>query len=689
MSSPVGWGYDRTGTLSRLLLMAALAGCGADNKVGGLDPGTPGGASGGSTPGGGAAGNTGGGPGGTGVLGGGFGSTGGSVVIGPGTLAGGSGGAGGSGAIGGTMPEEPITLDDCGANNPAKLSDAQVKLLKAGGPSSARILYPYDGTVFPRGLGAPLIMWDGGGAVQSVYVHLKSSLFEYHGCLVPSGDGQLQLPQQVWDMAGGKARGARDPFTFELTTLSGQQAAGPITQKFVIAQANLKGSVYYNSYNSQLTGGLGQDGAILRLRPGRTAELFLRQGACTGCHSLSANGQRMVAKEVPVAGLGGVAGGLGGLLGGIAGGLPGGGGIPGGGLPDGEIYSLMENTPPNPAPTRTGSGTAFTGLTPTGQYYLASAGTIGLGPRLEGASQGLQDSVLYETDTGNTVANTGIPTSAMMPSFSADGTRLVYADLATNGSSLAVMEFDPNTAKAQNVRAVYSNNQYLPGWPFVLPDNRAVVFALGQANDYSGLGAGIDSDFLDGPLSELMIVDLESGKSTILARAMGYQNAADAQAGKTYLPFGQEELHRTYYPTVSPVAGGGYFWIFFDSIRHYGNQGIHRQLWGAAIAVQAAASELATGGYGEDPSYPAFYLPGQELPVANHRAFTALDPCRADGASCESGVDCCNGFCTNGICGVEAPRCAQTNEACKVDKDCCNYPDEFCIGGFCGPSVLR
>ena len=34
--------------------------------------------------------------------------------------------------------------------------------LKAGGRSDGmRFLYPYAGTVFPRGLGAPLMMWDG------------------------------------------------------------------------------------------------------------------------------------------------------------------------------------------------------------------------------------------------------------------------------------------------------------------------------------------------------------------------------------------------------------------------------------------------------------------------------------------------------------------------------------------------
>jgi hypothetical protein len=42
------------------------------------------------------------------------------------------------------------------------------------------------------------------------------------------------------------------------------------------------------------------------------------------------------------------------------------------------------------------------------------------------------------------------------------------------------------------------------------------------------------------------------------------------------------------------VAAGGYFWLFFDAMRHYGSLGLQRQLWGVAIDIQAGApSSLA------------------------------------------------------------------------------------------------
>src|SRR5439155_12377498 len=104
---------------------------------------------------------------------------------------------------------------------------------------------------------------------------------------------------------------------------------------------------------------------------------------------------------------------------------------------------------------------------------------------------------------------------------------------------------------------------------------------------------------------------------------------------------------------------------------------------------------------GKDLSHPAFYLPGQEFGTANHRAFAALEPCKQDGNDCTSGVDCCAGFCyapdaenqefaleAKGTCTSTPPmKCAQTNERCKTNDDCCpppsGRPANMCIAGFC------
>jgi hypothetical protein len=280
----------------------------------------------------------------------------------------------------------------------------------------------------------------------------------------------------------------------------------------------------------------------------------------------------------------------------------------------------------------------------------------------------------------------------MMPTFSPAGRLVAFNDFAEGGGKgLAIMDFDPATLKASNRRVVFTDkDETYPGWPFFLPDDKALVFARGVNPQFSGAGVGVFGGLPGaGPASDLYIVDIASGSATVLAKAMGLSDAQDTTG---YVPFGAEDLHQHYYPTVSPVAAGGYFWVFFDSIRHYGNQGVARQLWGTAILI------AADGGYETDPSAPAFYVAGQDFNTGNHRAFTALDACKQDGTTCTSGTDCCGGFCfvpkssnefeveLEGTCTSEVPMCAQRSERCVQSSDCCN-PADKCISGFCGQVI--
>jgi hypothetical protein len=574
-----------------------------------------------------------------------------------GTVDGGMGGVRGNAAAPATQ-----LIDSCSTGAPSGLSAQSKKALLSGGsPGNLRYLYPYDGTVFPRGLISPTLMWDGATATY-VYVHIKSNLFEYKGCLAPTAAGQVQIPQKVWESAGTFARGASDPFSVSLTVLAGATAIGPVAETVVIAPATLKGSIYYNSYSSKLTGQgavTGGSGAVLRISPGGNAQAFLGTAQCTGCHAVSANGTRMVAQPV------------GGSVLGAA----------------GATYALTSGMV-NPAPLVANAPNAsFAGVYPDGTLYLACGHpTATVGPRSTSIGS-TANAELYETNTGNQVTGTGIPTTAMMGMFSPDGKLLTFNDyMIANGHGLATMAFDIASRKATGYTQVYSNSNSYPGWPFFLPDDKAIVFVLGDQADFSGNGLGLNVGGLAGTfgtaVGDLYIDDLASGGTTMLAKAMGFASTQDIASNTTYLPFGAtDELHHNFDPTVSPVAAGGYFWVFFDSYRHYGNVGLERQLWGTAIDVSPK------GTYTADLSHPAFYLTGQEPGTGNHRAFTALDPCRADGASCTTGVDCCKGLCTNGTCGGP-PRCSNVDEACMTSKDCCD-PTAQCINGFCEMPVVK
>jgi hypothetical protein len=151
---------------------------------------------------------------------------------------------------------------------------------------------------------------------------------------------------------------------------------------------------------------------------------------------------------------------------------------------------------------------------------------------------------------------------------------------------------------------------------------------------------------------------------------------------------------------MSPIAAGGYFWVFFTSRRTYGNIVNDATNLGVTDAVTkkiwVSAYNIRTGDIIGDPSSPPFYLPGQEVAAGNIRAFAALEPCREEGASCETGVDCCKGHCYMGKCGPPPPppppppgepppppRCSNIDETCVTAADCCDKAAK-CLRSFCG-----
>jgi hypothetical protein len=553
----------------------------------------------------------------------------------------------------------PTVIDDCGKG--AALDAQTVAALEKGGdPADVRLVYPYEGTVFPRGIEGPLLMWEGMNEADAVMVRIRSSGLDYRGCLTPTAPSELQIPQDVWDTAGERTLGKKDPFVVEVTFSAAGTVRGPIKQKWVIAQATIKGSVYYNSYFN-LTVGL-PGGKVFRIPPKGKAE-GVTVNECNGCHSLSANGTRMTSQTLA----------LGGRAFDLEGGAP---------------MSL-------PAPVNN----AYSAMYPDGSRYVTGSQVIDIG-RTNVATQGTATSALIETDTGMALQSSGIPPDVLMPSFSPDGSLLVFNDYAIESAhGLAMVDFNGKTNTASNYRKLLTiPGANRPGWPFLLPDNLGVVYVTTASPDFSGLGAGVGTALtaVVAPYSDVFMVDVNTGKSTVMARAMGYDSAADYDAQKTSLPYGAEETGKNYFPTVSPVAAGGYFWVFFDSLRHYGTKGLSRQLWGTAVSIQRhAEGEFRDDDkalYDVDVSAPAFYIPGQEFGTGNHRAFTALDPCKADGESCESGVDCCGGSCDRsgssgaGVCRVIV-ECAKTEERCKTNDDCCPPDDgdepNTCIAGYC------
>jgi hypothetical protein len=557
----------------------------------------------------------------------------------------------------------PFTRNDC----PGPLTPTEATALN-GVPtpdSALRWLYPYDATVWPRGLVSPVLQWaTPANASDALRVHISGKHFDWVACLRTTGPAQLEMPQAVWDQLNISNDGSTDPISVELVVLVGGRAVGPITEKWNFANAKMKGSIFYGSYNSALAASQNiQGGVVLRLLPGaRTPEVFLSRaplsGECVGCHTVSANGSRLVAD------------------------VHGGGGIT---YIGSSIFALTPTSTPNPPAIQTTvPQSAFSGFHPDGSVYVTHAAPSAGGPFSAGnipGTWGVSRSQLIKTDTGQVVADSGIVEKAMMPNFSADGRKLVFTDAAMGGGkAIATMDFDPATNKFSNYRQVYSHATQFASWPFFLPDGTGIVFALGTADNFvSSLGS-----ILQPQESDVQFLDLAHGdKVTPLASLNGFKDVAQTQ---TYLPAGTRDLHKNFFPTGVPVAAGGQFWMFFTSRRTYGNlktgdvnAAEAKQLWVAALKIGAEG----------DISYPAFYLRGQELQSGNVRAFAALEPCKADGQTCETGIDCCGRFCTDKVC-APPKGCAKIDEGCKTTADCCLPPmDERveCIAGFC--AIIR
>ena len=598
----------------------------------------------------------------------------------------------------GSENDEPDVIDDTLTNTPAGLSEADVKALMAGGPrGSLKWLYPYDGTVFPRGVDAPIMMWEGAAMTDAVYLHIQSQRFEYKGILKPAaGQGLFHLPdpanitatalgskqlqktvqldRSYWDRAGIKSRGASDPFTVELTARINGVVAGPVSLRFTIARGVILGAVYYNTFDQlnvdptdpiQSTTQVLSGGKVMRVPLRGTAEVFTRANdGCYGCHCVSADGSRAIAQLVP-------------------------GGVTAPPYTGSAVsYRVSASAANNPDTSAVGPRGAFAALYPDGSKFLATSLLTDVGGQLlYEAVDAPKDARLYDATTGTLIADTGIPAGALMPSFSPDGTRLVFNDFNINGAhGLAMMSYDTHTDKATNYVPLTQTDAagaMRPSFPALLPDNQAVVYARTAGGDFTPgriadtlVSADPDQNL---PASDLYIVDVQSQTDTLLARAMGFRTASDATLGATatYLPYGAQDLHSNNQPTVLPVALGGYFWVFFDSWRNFGNLGRQRQLWVAAIDVRP------DGDYTTDPSHPAFYLPGQGFGASNHRAFAALAACSKNSVTCASGIECCDGYCQASLC-VEHPRtvCAEREERCARKADCCS-PDDVCINGFC------
>jgi hypothetical protein len=530
-------------------------------------------------------------------------------------------------------------------------------------PNATQILYPYDKTVMPRGLVAPLLQFSPGNLPPvDAMVAMSSTYFTWQG-LIHVQNGmvpQFSIPQNIWDGALLSTGGST--LTINVTKAANGVAYGPATTSIIVAAASLQGAVYYMTYDTPGNG-------LYSVLPGVKQPATLLVSGCLVCHAVSANGTQLAlgTDDATVAAQSGIYD------------------VSASGM----ATQITQSPPGLGGDTR---GISFATFTPDGQYVMRSQDNFWGGVNQEAWK--IDD--VAQTLTPATVVGLGPNISAFVPAISPDGLHYAFTNgdgetpaFGTYHRSISLMDLAvdsaTNTLTFSNRQLILDNGATGNVAKFVtfMPDPTYIVLEEGSnfCQQYGEMLPSWDVTCADysftGSTGSLFMINTSTLEHIELANVNAGIAAVDAT--------------RNYEPFALEVTAGGYFWVVFTSIREYGNTytgaGVKKQLWVAAISTNPAA--------GVDPSHPPFYLPNQSA-TRNERGFWALQPCLPDGSSCQTGDQCCDGFCRPSdpndpssptICQAPmAGSCSEIAEKCSMSSDCCGVATGVtCIGGFCSP----
>ena len=286
-------------------------------------------------------------------------------------------------------------------------------------------------------------------------------------------------------------------------------------------------------------------------------------------------------------------------------------------------YTVYDVATRKPA---TANGTALTGnsnffaFSPDSTQLLFSSGS----------KIGWRDLTTGQIKNSNLVAGA-------MPDWSPTGSVMVYAKggggvpgptPGIDSGSIELLHYDQTNKlwnQPQTLVPASGGNNYYPAFD---PSGNWVVFNRSPAGHNSYSNVGIDSQSGQVGDGELWVVNGKGGKPIRLDNA--------TQPGSTSWP--------KWAPDLGTYWGGTVMWLTFSSARAYGlrladNQKV--QLWMVAFDPDKAQA-------GKDPSFPAFWLPFQDINGGNHIAqwvtHVERQPCTQT-TDCQGNETCNNGKC--------------------------------------------
>ena len=577
------------------------------------------------------------------------------------------------------------------------------------------LVYPTDGVLLPPNLETLDVQFTSGSGDTSYEIDFTNSntdvraaipctpVQDTRGVTVPNGCSFV-LDPMLWDFIAKSNKGG-DPITVTVrASTDGNCASGSNSEKMSIAEQDIAGGVYYwkSTVTAQGTGGeiwrkdFGNANPEERISPSSGSGF---SATCYGCHSLSRDGLRMTLSaddsdsddEYSDVSMGLV-----------------------------DVGSKMFITM---IAYDQGQAAGFQTFNNDHSLYIGSNGcgdgsNMAGGGCFGGAGGTTNQFFVWDGNTGananpgsvNNVGSGGArPT---MPDWSIDNKNVVFVmpqvtgwsdgfggtrpdDTHVYGGSLWILPYNGNNSWGTATPLVMSNgdNNYYPSFS---PDGNFILFnhvpkqGTGAVDACVGTATGpgtCPNDSFSNPKARVFLLAWQgTGAQPVdLELANGSPAASPVDVSNSWPRWS---------PFVQTYKGNKLLWVTFSSTRDYGlhvrnhvqvngqaqiqcyppdsaenPNGSHGdqfpancqqpQIWMAAINLTATETNATA-----DPSYPAFWLPFQDITTHNHAAqwtsqvVTMPQPdagtCIMGGQDCtKNPTNCCTGICTgNGTCGV-------------------------------------
>jgi hypothetical protein len=511
----------------------------------------------------------------------------------------------------GTPP--PVTIKSCGTTTCSDFPATPV--VTAGVPGNAAPMFggsgnapapcitePEDGTLFPNNWLRPRVKVTAPGAtLLEIRFH---AAMESSDLVVYTADDNWAMDKSTWlNLA---AHVVDQPITVTVRTQGPAGLSAPSTATFSIAPVGAAGQMVYwalrgfdasDTSNTQLYGfSVGDESVASVLTVPQVQETSNGvQMGCIGCHTATPDGSFV----------------------GFTGNYP---------WPN--ALASVESSSMGAMPDFLGAAggetltTYWHGIITFSAGHWAAGDHVGITTLSTQAVDPNAALIWMELDSGATgvLARQGDPAGAAAPSFSHDGTRVVYTStnanqdgrLGVGTADLYTVPFGDRAGGAATPVAGASDASYAEYYPSFSPDDSLIAFnRLSQADaNVTPTGQPYDGGMYFNPAAEVWVVP-SAGGSAIRLAANDPPACTPAVTPNTRVypnRAGWDNSWAKWSPEVATANGTKYYWVIFSSYR-YDISPTRGQLYMTAV-VKPEAGPIAT--------YPAVYLWNQDQTTSNH-----------------------------------------------------------------------